>query len=98
MLRLLIILDDWFEEDTPIYVHPKDPYKRIEILPSSRTITAKVDGVTIAESSNNMFLFETTLRTRFYMPKTAVSVVPAPRNSTYLKLALSLTGTLGIPH
>ncbi|MCJ1458862.1 hypothetical protein MMC28_009236 [Mycoblastus sanguinarius] len=51
--------------------HPKDPYKRIEILPSSRTITAKVDGVTIAESTNNQFLFETMLRTRHYMPKTA---------------------------
>ncbi|KAL2053729.1 hypothetical protein ABVK25_006033 [Lepraria finkii] len=64
-------LDDWFEEDMPIYVHPKDPYKRIDILPSSRTVTAKVDGVTIAESSNNMFLYETSLRTRQYLPKTA---------------------------
>lgn len=64
-------LDQWFEEDMPIYKHPKDPYKRIEILPSSRTVTAKVDGVTIAESSSNMFLHETMLRTRHYMPKTA---------------------------
>jgi len=69
----LICIDQWFEEDMPIYGHPKDPYKRIEILPSTRTITAKVDGVTIAESSNNQFLHETMLRTRFYMPKTAVS-------------------------
>ena len=67
-------LDQWFEEDMPIYGHPKDPYKRIEILPSSRTVTAKVDGVTIAEGSNNMFLHETMLRTRHYMPKTAVRI------------------------
>ena len=56
----------------PIYGHPKDPYKRIDILPSTRTITARVDGMTIAESSNNQFLHETSLRTRYYMPKTAV--------------------------
>ena len=68
-------LDQWFEEDMPIYKHPKDPYKRIDILPSSRTVTAKVDGVTIAESSNNMFLHETMLRTRYYMPKIAVSIL-----------------------
>ena len=68
-------LDQWFEEDMPIYQHPKDPYKRIDILPSSRTVTAKVDGVTIAESSNNMFLHETMLRTRYYMPKIAVSIL-----------------------
>ncbi len=68
--------DQWFEENTPIYGHPKDPYKRIEILPSTRTVTAKVDNVTIAESSSNQFLHETMLRTRYYMPKTAVSVLP----------------------
>ena len=72
--NLLVCLDGWYEEDAPIYGHPKDPYKRIEILPSSRTVHVKVDGVTIAESSNNQFLFETMLRTRYYMPKTAVSV------------------------
>ena len=63
----------WFEEDQPIYGHPKDPYKRIDILPSSRKVTVKIDGTLVAESSNNMFLFETGLRARFYMPKPAVS-------------------------
>lgn len=66
-------LDSWFEEDEPIYVHPRDPYKRIHILPSSRKITVKIDGVTVAESSNNMFLFETMLRPRYYIPKTALN-------------------------
>lgn len=63
-------LDQWFEEDQPIYVHPKDPYKRLDVLHSTRTVTAKLDGVTIAESSSNMFLFETMLPTRYYMPQT----------------------------
>ncbi|CAF9937875.1 hypothetical protein IMSHALPRED_000577 [Imshaugia aleurites] len=65
-------LDQWFEEDSPIYFHPKDPYKRIDILHSTRTVTAKVDGVIIAESSSNMFLFETMLPTRYYMPQSVV--------------------------
>ncbi|KAI4148257.1 MAG: hypothetical protein L6R39_002843 [Caloplaca ligustica] len=64
-------MDSWFEEDTPIYVHPKDPYKRIDILPSTRRIVVKVNGVVVAESTMNMFLFETGLRPRYYMPKTA---------------------------
>ncbi|KAI4199941.1 MAG: hypothetical protein LQ350_004293 [Teloschistes chrysophthalmus] len=66
-------LDAWYEEDQPIYGHPKDPYKRIDILPSSRKITVKFGDVVVAESTLNMFLFETMLRTRYYMPKTAVS-------------------------
>ncbi|KAI4251782.1 MAG: hypothetical protein L6R42_008232, partial [Xanthoria sp. 1 TBL-2021] len=67
-------MDAWFEEDQPIYQHPKDPYKRIDILPSTRKITVKVKDAVVAESSMNMFLFETMLRTRYYMPKTAVCV------------------------
>ncbi|KAK4981229.1 hypothetical protein LTR66_010149 [Elasticomyces elasticus] len=31
-------IDQWFEEDTPIFVHPKDPFKRIDILASTRPI------------------------------------------------------------
>jgi len=65
-------MDAWFEEDLPIYVHPKDPYVRVDILPTSRHVKAVIDGVAIAESSNNMFLFETNLRARYYMPKTSV--------------------------
>lgn len=64
--------DAWFEEDQPIYQHPKDPYKRIDILPSTRNVTIKFKNVVIAESTMNMFLFETMLKTRHYMPKTAV--------------------------
>ncbi|KAL9595003.1 MAG: hypothetical protein Q9219_006702 [cf. Caloplaca sp. 3 TL-2023] len=66
-------MDSWFEEDAPIYGHFKDPYKRVEILPSTRRITIKVGDVVVADSTFNMFLFETMLRPRYYMPKTAVN-------------------------
>jgi uncharacterized protein (DUF427 family) len=65
-------MDQWFEEDTPIYCHPKDPYKRIDILPSTRSVKIALDSVTLAESSNALFLLETTLRTRHYLPPTSV--------------------------
>jgi uncharacterized protein (DUF427 family) len=65
-------LDQWFEEDVPIYQHPKDPFKRIDILNSTRPIKVALDGVTLAESVNPLFLLETSLRTRFYLPPTSV--------------------------
>ena len=65
--------DSWFEEDQQIYDGVKNPYKRIDVLPSSRRIEVKIGGVTVAECSNPMFLFETGLRTRYYLPKTSVS-------------------------
>lgn len=66
-------MDQWFEEDVPVYGHPKDPYKRIDILHSTRDIRVGIDGITLAESSAPLFLLETTLRTRHYLPPTSVN-------------------------
>jgi len=61
-------MDEWLEEDEPIYVHPRDPHKRVDILNSSRHVRIEVDGVTIAESNKPTLLFETSLPTRYYLP------------------------------
>jgi uncharacterized protein (DUF427 family) len=65
-------MDAWFEEDEEVFTHARDPYTRVDILPSSRHVRIEVDGVTIAESSNARLLFETGLRTRYYLPRTHV--------------------------
>src|SRR5215212_8171420 len=31
-------MDAWFEEDEQVYVHPRDPYKRVDVLASSRHV------------------------------------------------------------
>ncbi len=65
-------MDHWFEEDQEVWVHARDPYTRIDILASSRRVRVEVDGVTIADSTNASFLYETGLPTRYYFPKTDV--------------------------
>jgi uncharacterized protein (DUF427 family) len=65
-------MTSWFEEDEEVYVHPRDPYKRVDILPTSRHIEVAVDGVTVADSTNARILFETGLPPRYYLPKTDV--------------------------
>ena len=30
-------VDHWYEEDEEVFVHPRDPYHRVDIVPSSRT-------------------------------------------------------------
>ncbi|KAM3414637.1 hypothetical protein BST61_g9796 [Cercospora zeina] len=35
-------VDQWFEESTPIFVHPKDPFKRVDILQSTRHVVVKL--------------------------------------------------------
>ncbi|KAJ4318002.1 hypothetical protein N0V84_007056 [Fusarium piperis] len=65
-------IDQWLEEDAPIYVHPKDPFKRVDILPSQRPIEVQVMGKTVAKASSSMHLFETGLPTRYYLPLGAI--------------------------
>ncbi|KAL9062148.1 MAG: hypothetical protein Q9157_009186, partial [Trypethelium eluteriae] len=63
----------WFEEDQAITVHPKDPYKRVDILPASRHIEIALEGTVLASSRNVLHLFETGLPTRRYLPMTSVA-------------------------
>ena len=65
-------MDAWFEEDEQVFTHPRDPYTRVDILPSSRHLRIEVDGVTVAETRKPTLLFETGLRTRYYVPMTHV--------------------------
>ena len=65
-------MDAWFEEDEEVFTHPRDPYTRVEILPSSRHVRIELEGVTIAETAKPTLLFETGLPTRYYLPKTHV--------------------------
>ena len=65
-------MDHWFEEDVEVHIHAKDPYTRVDILPSSRHIRIEIDGVEVANSTRATLLFETGLPTRYYLPKTDV--------------------------
>ena len=65
-------MDAWFEEDEEVFTHARDPYTRVDILPSSRHVRIELDGVTIAESMKPRLLFETGLAVRYYLPKTDV--------------------------
>lgn len=61
-------IDRWFEEEVEVFVHPRSPYVRLDILPSTRRVTIKIDGTVVAESSNPSILYETGLPSRYYLP------------------------------
>jgi uncharacterized protein (DUF427 family) len=65
-------LDAWFEEDEEVFTHPRDPYTRVDILPSSRHVRVELGGQVVAESASPRLLFETGLPTRYYLPRTHV--------------------------
>ncbi len=62
-------LDAWFEEDEEVYQHARDPYVRIDCLPSTRHVRVVIDSEQVAETRRPILLFETGLITRIYIPK-----------------------------
>lgn len=62
-------IDQWFEEDEQVYVHPRDPYHRVDALRSSRHVQIVIGGQVVADSARPVLLFETGLPTRYYLPQ-----------------------------
>lgn len=65
-------LDSWWEEDDQVFVHARDPYKRVDVQRSSRHVRIELDGQTVADSTRPLLLFETGLPTRYYIPRADV--------------------------
>jgi uncharacterized protein (DUF427 family) len=65
-------LDAWYEEDEQVFVHPRNPYVRVDALRSHRHVRVSLEGITLAESATPVLVFETGLPTRYYFDRTDV--------------------------
>jgi len=65
-------LDSWFEEEEEVFVHPRNPYVRVDALRSTRTVKVELDGVVLAKTSSPVLVFETGLPTRYYINRPEV--------------------------
>jgi uncharacterized protein (DUF427 family) len=65
-------LDAWFEEDEEVFVHPRNPFARVDALRSTRHVRIELDGLVLADSGSPVMVFETGLPPRHYMNRTDV--------------------------
>ena len=65
-------VDHWFEEEEEIFGHPRDPFHRVDVAPSSREVRVDFAGETVARTRRGLFLFETGLPARYYIPQADV--------------------------
>jgi uncharacterized protein (DUF427 family) len=66
-------VDAWYEEDEQVFVHPRDPYTRVDALRSTRHVRVELDGAVLAESASPVMVFETGLPTRYYLNRGEVN-------------------------
>ncbi len=65
-------LDEWLEEDEPVFVHPRSPFSRVDALRSLRPVRIEIEGTVLAESPESVMVFETGLPPRRYLPRTTL--------------------------
>jgi uncharacterized protein (DUF427 family) len=77
--------DSWWAEEQETVGHAHDPFKRIEVLASSRVVEVSLGGITLGASSRPKLLLETHLPLRWYLPPEHVEMgllVPSETRST----------------
>lgn len=80
-------VDAWFEEDDEQFVHPRDPYHRIDVLNTPRSIRVSLHGTVLAESTRARALYETGLPIRYYLPPDDVVPGALERSDTVTQCA-----------
>lgn len=94
-------VDAWFEEDERVFVHPRDPFHRIDTFATSRRVRVRAGGQTLAESTRTKALYETGLPVRYYFPTADVrldllqpspTVTECPYKGTASHLAMTIAG------
>lgn len=61
--------DRWREEDQVIEGHPRDPFHRVDARASSRRVHVGYEAMVLAESAQPVFVYETMLPVRTYLPR-----------------------------
>lgn len=72
--------DSWLEEDEEIQGHPRDPFHRVDLRRTSRRIQVLFHDEVLADTTHGKLLFETSLPTRYYIPRHDVlpELLPSP--------------------
>ena len=62
-------MDRWLVEDEEVFAYLRDPFHRVDVVPSSRTVTVSAGDEVIVRSQSPLMLFETGLPARPYVPR-----------------------------
>jgi uncharacterized protein (DUF427 family) len=60
---------DWYEEEERVFMHPRNPYHRVDCLRTTRKLRVEVDGTVIVDTSDTLALYETALEPLLYVSR-----------------------------
>jgi uncharacterized protein (DUF427 family) len=75
-------MDRWFDEDEEVFGHLRDPYHRVDVRSSGRSVRVRAGGTTVAETGRAKVLSETGLPNRWYLPRDDVRAELTPSDTS----------------
>jgi uncharacterized protein (DUF427 family) len=74
--------DAWFEEGAEVFLHARNPYHRVDILPTQRHLRVEVLGAVVVDTRDTVVLYETSLDPKLYVERHHVSGADLVPSST----------------
>ena len=62
-------LDAWYEEDEQVFMHPRNPYHRVDCVRTSRRLRVEVAGRVLVDTRQTVGVYETSLPARLYVAR-----------------------------
>jgi uncharacterized protein (DUF427 family) len=61
--------DAWYEEDEQVFSHPRNPYHRVDCVPTSRRLRVEIEGTVVVDTDDTLGVYETSLAPRLYVAR-----------------------------
>jgi uncharacterized protein (DUF427 family) len=75
-------VEAWFEEAEEVFGHPRNPYHRIDILRSERTLRVDVGPTTLVDTDDTLVVYETSLDPKLYVDRRHVRMDALEKSPT----------------
>ena len=100
-------VDAWYEEDEQVFMHPRNPYHRVDCVPTSRRLRVRIDGRVVVDTDDTVGVYETSLAPRLYVSRrhlpaglltesTTVTYCPYKGTATYWSAETGATALLDV--
>ena len=73
--------DAWYEEEEQVFMHPRNPYHRVDCIPTHRRLRVELAGTVLVDTRDTIGVYETALAPRLYAPR-AQALVDLEQSST----------------
>jgi uncharacterized protein (DUF427 family) len=63
------VVDEWYEEQERVFMHPRNPYHRVDCVPTARRLRVEAGGLVLVDSTTTIGVYETSLPPRLYVSR-----------------------------